>query len=94
MELDLETLPRALRRHHALRLKKARRVYWGHARKLEDLRYIGKVLSCPAPCSCFGCGNPRKWENLRTIQERRAMQALDELPHDELEVRRAEERAA
>lgn len=35
---------------------------------------LGFVLSTPAPCSCYGCGNPRNWFKERTIQEQRAMQ--------------------
>ena len=31
----------------------------------------------PASCSCWMCGNPRKWFGERTVQERRAMQGVE-----------------
>lgn len=78
---NLKNLSRALRRHHAVRLKKTRSQYWGFGRRtssyLDDQmtkRQIGIVSNTPAACSCYMCGNPRKWDNERTIQERRAAQ--------------------
>lgn len=29
-------------------------------------------VDTPTPCSCHMCGNPRKWWNEETVQERRA----------------------
>jgi hypothetical protein len=58
-------------RHHAARVKANR----------ERDRYTGstssrnpKIYRTPTPCSCWMCGNPRKWFGLKTIQERRMFQ--------------------
>lgn len=70
---------RALRRHHAARVKNNRRFYWGHGRDLaESPAQWGKVSATPALCSCWMCGNPRKYYGDRTIQELRALQAVDD----------------
>jgi hypothetical protein len=56
----MKDMSRAIRRHHAARLKKARRFY--HARDLRiDPGYAGKVLNTPAVCSCWMCGNQRPY---------------------------------
>lgn len=62
---------RALRRHHLARMKaKARKVYhWND--EPERLANHLKVCSCPM------CGNPRKWFNEKTLQERKADEAFD-----------------
>ncbi|MCY4614657.1 MAG: hypothetical protein OXB94_13695 [Nitrospira sp.] len=60
---------RALRRLQKARIKaKARRIYPhdGQAKSADHL----------AVCSCWMCGNPRKWYGEPTIQERKA--PLDE----------------
>lgn len=62
---------RAVRRAHIKRLKAARKHWWG--RDLSDDEQ-GRVVDTPKPCSCWMCGNPRKYFRERTIQERRAMQ--------------------
>ena len=60
-----------MRIHHAKRMK---------AKRLKD-HYTGnkaarapKAYKTPTPCSCWMCGNPRKWFGERTVQERSAMQ--------------------
>ncbi len=60
-------MSRAIRRHHVARLKKARKQYWGynhrHANgRCEDMpaKQLGMVVSTPAVCSCWMCGNGRK----------------------------------
>jgi hypothetical protein len=65
---------RAIRRAHAERIKCARRKWWGH-----DLSRVeqGMVVDTPTPCSCWMCGNPRKYLGERTVQERRAMQEIE-----------------
>lgn len=81
-------LARALRRHHAARLKKARRGYWGRMYGsvcYEPLtpRQQGRVLATPHLCSLVCCGNPRRWLGERTIQEGRLFQhRMDELLAD------------
>jgi hypothetical protein len=55
---------RADRRHHDARMKKkARRVYPGDTN--------GKLSDHLASCSCYMCGNPRKYFGEPTMQERR-----------------------
>lgn len=69
---------RAERRHHRARLKKARQQYWGRdwswCTPEVKTRRMGKIVATPAPCSCFMCGNPRKYFSELTLQERRASQ--------------------
>lgn len=65
----------AIRRHHYRRLQKKRKGYWYSidGRKLSAAE-LGIVVATPQPCSCRGCGNPRKHENQKTMQERRKFQ--------------------
>jgi hypothetical protein len=74
---------RALRRHHRKRLQKARAGYWGMKRWAgifgpPEPRQMGMVVDTPTPCSCWMCGNPRRYGSGRslTMQEQRA--AADE----------------
>jgi hypothetical protein len=68
---------RAERRAQIERLSKKRHDYWG--RELHG-KFAGMVLATPAVCSCWMCGNPRKYFGERTIQERRFMQNIDVRP--------------
>lgn len=54
---------------HKERLKKNRKNYWGGI--ISDSKFEKSVIDTPAPCSCWMCGNPRKYFNERTIQEKR-----------------------
>ncbi len=63
---------RAIRRHHYIRLKKKRKYYWGVGRELEADE-LGFVVSTPHPCSCYCCGNPRKWFLEISTQEKRQL---------------------
>ncbi len=54
----MKDMSRAVRRHHAARLKRARRFYFGIDNS-TDPRRLGKVLQTPTPCSCWMCGNWR-----------------------------------
>jgi hypothetical protein len=77
MEIDMS---RALRRHHRARLKKARQNYhsspymraqgWSNGPAA-----IASYVDTPTPCSCWMCGNPRRYRNgpRLTMQERRAL---------------------
>jgi hypothetical protein len=49
-------------RHHTERIRSRRRRYdaAGHS-----------VLETPTLCSCWMCGNPRKWTGIETLQERK-----------------------
>lgn len=42
-------------------------------------RAAGILFRTPARCSCFMCGNPRKYFGERTVQERRQMQKGQDL---------------
>lgn len=58
-----ENMSRAIRRHHALRLKKARRFYNARDNAI-DQRLAGMLLSTPKGCSCWMCGNQRAHQGL------------------------------
>ena len=71
----IEVSQRALRRHHVARLKRKRIGYWGRGKFLEwDEKGLGAVVQHPCVCSCWMCGNPRKWLGEQSIQERREAQ--------------------
>lgn len=55
-------MKRSIRRHHAERLMKNRKNYYGGSNKPYQHRYS-------TPCSCHMCGNPRKWFKYRTQKE-------------------------
>jgi hypothetical protein len=56
----MKNMSRAERRHHAARLKLARRFYFNFDNR-TDPRRLGMVLHTPTPCSCWMCGNPRRF---------------------------------
>ena len=59
---------RALRRHHAFRLRRTRARYWaGYASASPEA--ASKVVSTPCLCSGFCCGNPRAHTGEVTRQE-------------------------
>ena len=69
-ELQIEVSPRSIRRHHVDRLKSSRRYFWGHKRDLsQDARAIGMVVNTPNPCSCYMCGNPRRFFKMDALDE-------------------------
>lgn len=61
-------MDRALRRHHVKRLIEKRRQHrmWRHVG--ADIR---KAANTPTPCSCWMCGNPRKYFKQKTYQEQK-----------------------
>ena len=64
-------MQRALRRHHYQRLKQKRRDYYGsYGRHRDDVR--GKLANTATVCSCWMCGNPRKFFGEITRQEARS----------------------
>lgn len=67
----MKDMKRVLSRHHAARLKAARRFHWGRDIR-HNAKLIGKVTDTPTPCSCWMCGNPRRYRNELTCQEHRA----------------------
>jgi hypothetical protein len=56
----MKDMSRAVRRHHAARLKQARRFYFGFDNR-TDPRRLGMVLQTPTSCSCWMCGNLRRF---------------------------------
>jgi hypothetical protein len=62
---------RAMRIHHRERIKNKVKNYHRGAHK-DDERYIGILSNTRQPCSCYACGNPRKYSNRLTVQERKA----------------------
>lgn len=73
-----EQTNRAERRHHIERLKQKRRFYWGCARDLaKEPKQLSMAVDTPTPCSCWMCGNARKWFGEATLQERRLKHALE-----------------
>jgi len=51
-------------------VKQRVRVYYDGAFR-SDPRHLGKIAHARAPCSCWMCGNPRRYFGERPIQERR-----------------------
>lgn len=67
---------RGIRRHHEERVKaRVRSYYSGHA--VGDPRRIGMIAHTRRLCSCWMCGNPRKYWKQKTIQESRAREVID-----------------
>lgn len=65
---------RAVRRHHVARLKVKRRHYgYGDSQSGPlSTKHAGSVVNTPRPCSCWMCGNPRRYFGEPTMPERRA----------------------
>ncbi len=73
----MKDLSRALRRHHAARLKKKRQYYFYSWEETLSVLRLGIALHTPTTCSCHMCGNPRKYFKESTMQERRWMQVVE-----------------
>jgi len=74
-----KNMKRAIRRHHVKRLNKKRKGYWSGillSQEHNALRWCGMITKTPKPCSCHMCGNPRKYFNERTMQEKKSDAAL------------------
>jgi len=65
---------RALRKHHRYRLikKRKRDIWWIREKSKEYDDFNGVIANTPCPCSCYMCGNPRKWWKAATHEERMA----------------------
>lgn len=61
-------MSRSTRIHHSVRIKNNRRNYLNDGR-LISAKALGILLHTPALCSCWMCGNPRKYLNEITKQE-------------------------
>ncbi|WP_024300133.1 hypothetical protein [Methylomicrobium lacus] len=67
----MKDLIRGIRRHHLQRLKKAR--VTDHAigeSRQGDSAVLGRHVNTPAKCSCWMCGNPRRYFDKKSRQER------------------------
>lgn len=66
---------RSLRRHHAERIKQRIRKQRIHCyswlSNLDDPRQVGRLAHTRKPCSCWMCGNPRRYFNEPTWREKR-----------------------
>lgn len=67
--VDRIDLMRSIRRHHRARLLRARRNHYG-GDWAENV--LGKLVNTATPCSCWMCGNPRKYTGELTISELKA----------------------
>ena len=67
---------RMARRAHIQRLKKVRKKY-SNVEHTTNEKVLGVYLTTPKVCTCWMCGNDRKFQKERTIQEKRMMQILD-----------------
>lgn len=64
----MKNFKRSIRRHHIKRLKNKRKKYHGGWAS-ESSRAKGMVLHSPCLCSCYMCGNPRKFQRERSLKE-------------------------
>ncbi len=75
----MKSTKRALRRHHRQRMIRRVMRIWGvqwvdedeEARRLRALRLYNNM----SKCSCWICGNPRRYEGRPTLQEKRQLLA-------------------
>lgn len=56
----MKSSTRALRRHHRARLQDLRRRYFG-GKLASDARRLGMAVTTAKPCSCWACGNQRRY---------------------------------
>lgn len=76
---------RALRIHHKKRIKQRRKNYYGgYLNTEENQGRLNILVKTATLCSCRMCGNPRKFENEITFQEKRR-KMRDEWELDKLE---------
>ncbi len=61
---------RGMRRHHAARVKNNRRSYWNIGD--GSVRSKGVIAQTPCLCSCYMCGNPRRYGGYISKQEYKA----------------------
>jgi hypothetical protein len=51
--------------------RQLRLMWWGSPVLPPSERAVGLHATTPKLCSCYGCGNPRKWFRELTLQEQR-----------------------
>lgn len=76
-DASAKSMSRSVRLQHTARLKNARRHY--HRMDQEaTARQVGRAFQAPAKCSCWLCGNQRKFNGELSIQEQRQLQTFNE----------------
>ena len=73
---------RSVRRHHVERLKVSRR-FIGGRELAADSKALHRAVNTPTPCSCYMCGNPRRYFNEDSRQERSSSDLFNCLDHTE-----------
>jgi hypothetical protein len=71
----MKNYKRASRRFHTQRVYRKRKKMWIAQMLIEDGisdENLQKHLKNPVPCTCWMCGNPRKYQKERTLQELKA----------------------
>lgn len=58
---------RAVRRSHIKRLRTNRKSYWSNWGLTE--RFLGMLTHTAKICSCWMCGNPRKYYRKKSLKE-------------------------
>lgn len=73
---------RAERRHHRYRLKNKRKHYQNAIDSINPEKGISGMVNTPTKCSCFMCGNPRKWFKEETLQEKKQAESDKQEDYD------------
>lgn len=83
-------MDRALRRHHRQRVKNNRKKYWTVFPHEESPKRLGIITTTPCICSCWMCGNPRKYyknskAGMKTSEIRKMKAMTSSISNDEFD---------
>lgn len=83
-------MDRALRRHHRQRVKNNRKKYWTVFPHEESPKRLGIITTTPCICSCWMCGNPRKYyknskAGMKTSEIRKMEAMIMDISNDEFD---------
>ncbi|BEU75774.1 hypothetical protein DSR26_23645 [Salmonella enterica subsp. enterica serovar Virchow] len=83
-------MDRALRRHHRQRVKNNRKKYWTVFPHEESPKRLGIITTTPCICSCWMCGNPRKYfknskAGMKTSEIRKMEAMITDISNDEFD---------
>ncbi|EDT3056350.1 hypothetical protein A4M93_004845 [Salmonella enterica subsp. enterica] len=83
-------MDRALRRHHRQRVKNNRKKYWTVFPHEESPKRLGIITTTPCICSCWMCGNPRKYyknskAGMKTSEIRKMEAMIMSISNDEFD---------
>jgi len=73
----MKNYKRALRRFHSQRILSKRKKSYVSQMLIEEgisEKNLKKHLKNPVPCSCWMCGNPRKYQKEKSLQELKAQE--------------------